>query len=85
MPRKDKPIFVHSDVFKMLQEAKIHAQGLTGTNMTWSAFLYMLAAGALAMASLSGLSLKCPECGYESALFYRESSEAPPSASQSAP
>lgn len=92
MPRKEKPIFVHSNVFYSLREAKLHFEGLTHTKMTWSAFLYILAAGALTLASLSGLRLHCPECGHESELYYRmdedkesTNSEAPPSTSQSAP
>jgi len=68
---KQKAIYLHEDVFNLLTEAKIHLQGLTGTRMTWSAFLYSLAAGALALASFQGLNLRCPSCGYTSELYYK--------------
>ena len=63
MPRKEKPIFVHADVFNALREAKLHYEGVTKTKMTWSAWLYSLACGALAVGALAGLRLKCPLCG----------------------
>lgn len=63
MARKEKPIFVHDDVFQALREAKLHYEGITKTKMTWSAWLYALACGALAVSSLAGLQIKCPLCG----------------------
>lgn len=72
MPRKEKSIFVHADVFNLLEQAKIHTQGLTGTRLTWSSFLYMLASGALAMSTFAGLELECPVCGHTSELYYRD-------------
>lgn len=63
MARKEKPIYVHDDVFQALKEAKIHYEGITKTRMTWSAYLYALACGALALSSLAGLRLRCPLCG----------------------
>jgi len=63
MPRTDKPIWVHADVFNALREAKTHFEGITKTKMTWSAYLYALAAGALAISVFSNLRLRCPTCG----------------------
>ena len=63
MARNVKPIFVHEDVFKSLVEAKLHFEGITEIKMTWSAYLYALACGALALSSLGGLTLHCPLCG----------------------
>lgn len=63
MPRKEKPIFVHGDVFNALREAKLHYEGVTGAKMTWSAWLYALACGALAVSALAGLQIRCPLCG----------------------
>lgn len=74
--RKEKPIFVHSDVFRALQEAKIHFEGITGARLTWSAFLYALASGALAVSSLAGLQIRCPLCGDSGMeLFYKRLEE----------
>lgn len=71
MPRKEKPIWVHEDVFKALHEAKLHYEGITETKMTWSAWLYALACGALAVSSFAGLKLKCPLCGdFGMQMFY---------------
>lgn len=72
MPRKEKAIFVHSDIFNLLKEAKLHTEGLTGARLTWGSFLYMLASGALAMSTFAGLELKCPVCGHTAELYYRE-------------
>lgn len=77
MKKTQKAIYLHADAFNLLQEAKIHLQGLTGTRMSWTTFLYMLAAGALAMASLQGLTLRCPECGHTSELYYRMENSVP--------
>jgi len=63
MPRKEKPIFIHADVFNALREAKLHFEGITNTRMTWSAYLYAMACGALAVSALAGLRIKCPLCG----------------------
>lgn len=63
MPRTDKPIWVHADVFALLREAKIHFEGITKTKMTWSAYLYALAAGALAISAFGNLRIRCPQCG----------------------
>ncbi len=63
MPRKEKPIWVHEDVVKALHEAKLHYEGITKTKMTWSAWLYALACGALAVSALAGLKIRCPNCG----------------------
>lgn len=72
MPRKDKAIYVHADVFKALQEAKIHFEGLTRTRTTWSGFLYALAAGALAISAFGGLRMRCPLCGdFGMELYYK--------------
>lgn len=60
---KQKRIALHSDVFEALREAKLHFEGITKTRMTWSAFLYALASGALALSSLAGLRMRCPLCG----------------------
>lgn len=61
--RKEKAIYIHEDVFRGLQEAKLHFEGITKTKMTWSAYLYALSCGALAVSSLAGLKLRCPVCG----------------------
>lgn len=51
----------------------LHYEGITRTNMTWSAFLYTLASGALAASSLAGLQLTCPLCGdFGMRLYYRQ-------------
>lgn len=63
MPRKEQPIWVHRDVAQALREAKLHFEGLTKTRMTWSAWLYALACGALAVSALGGIKIKCPLCG----------------------
>ncbi|MBA7566962.1 hypothetical protein ES708_08662 [subsurface metagenome] len=63
MPRTEKPIWVHADVFNALREAKLHYEGITKTKMSWSAWLYAMACGALAVSALAGLRLKCPICG----------------------
>lgn len=71
--RKDKAIYVHSDVFQALQEAKMHFEGITKARTTWSAFLYALAAGALAISSFAGLKLRCPLCGdFGMQLYYSQ-------------
>lgn len=76
MPRKNvTPIFVHTDVFKALREAKIHYEGLTKTHMTWSAWLYALACGALAVSTLAGLTIRCPTCGDHGMQLYYSSLE----------
>lgn len=75
MKKAQKAIYVHKDAFNLLEQAKIHLQGLTNTRMSWTTFLYMLAAGALAMASLQGLTLSCPECGHTSELYYKMAPE----------
>lgn len=54
---------MHQDVQEALREAKLHYEGVTGTKMTWSAWLYALACGALAVSALAGLKIKCPLCG----------------------
>jgi len=76
MPRKEQPIFVHRDVFNALREAKIHFEGITNTRMTWSAFLYAMACGALAVSALAGLRIRCPLCGdFGMELFYSMAQE----------
>ena len=72
-----KPIFVQDDVFNALREAKLHYEGLTGANMTWSAWLYALACGALAVSALAGLKIKCPLCGDSGVQLFYKSFEAP--------
>ncbi len=72
---KQTAIYLHRDAYNLLKEAKTHLEGLTNTKMSWTAFLYMLSAGALAMASLQGLQLRCPECGHQSALYYSSSDQ----------
>lgn len=77
MPRTDKPIFIHKDVFEALREAKVHFEGITKTNMTWSAYLYALACGALAVSSLIGLKIRCPVCGDSGMQLFYSTFEAP--------
>jgi len=77
MPRKEKPIFIHEDVYKALQEAKLHYEGITKTKMTWSAYLYALACGALAISSLIGLNIRCPTCGDSGTVLYYSSRQEP--------
>jgi len=74
--RKEKPIWVHQDVFEALREAKLHYEGLTGAKMTWSAWLYALACGALAVSALAGLKIKCPTCGDSGMQLYYSQFEA---------
>ena len=75
--RQDKPIYVHADVFKTLREAKIQFEGMTGCHMTWSAFLYALGAGALAISALAGMKIHCPTCGDSGMELYFKSFEVP--------
>lgn len=75
MVRKEKPIYVHNDVFQALKEAKIHYEGITKTKMTWSAFLYALAAGALAISAFANLRMRCPICGDFGMQMYYSSCE----------
>lgn len=76
MPRKEIPIFIHRDVHAALREAKTHFEGITNTKMTWSAYLYAMACGALAVSALAGLKLKCPLCGDFGMQMYYSSFEA---------
>lgn len=69
--QKHKAIYVHADVFNLIEQAKIHVQGLTGAKLTWSSYLYILASGALAMSTFAGLEMHCPNCGHTSELFYK--------------
>ncbi len=74
--RKEKPIWVHQDVFEALREAKVHYEGLTGAKMTWSSWLYALACGALAVSALAGLKIRCPTCGDSGMQLYYSQFEA---------
>lgn len=85
MARKEKPIFVHGDVFNALREAKIHYEGITKTKMTWSAYLYALACGALAVSSLIGLKIRCPTCGDSGMQLFYSTYEAPEEEAAKAP
>lgn len=78
MPRKNinqTSIYVHGDVHKSLQEAKLHFEGLTGSKVSWSGYLYLLSAGALAMSALNGLQARCPNCGHAMELYYKTGQE----------
>lgn len=73
--RKEKAIYVHEDVRKALTEAKIHFEGITRSKITWSAFLWALASGALSMSALAGLKIHCPTCGDSGMELYFKSFE----------
>lgn len=65
MSKNGKTIWVTSTEFTLLCEGKELFQAITGVKLSWGAYLTALSFGALAAKTLSGLLIRCPECGSE--------------------
>ena len=70
MARGQKGIFVTDAEFKVLAHSKNVLQRVTNTDLSWGAYLALLASGSLAIYALRGLELSCPSCGDRSMVRY---------------
>ncbi len=66
MERKyQKTIALTNHEYALLAESKELFRMLTGVKMSWGAYVCALSLGALAAKALTGLLIRCPECGSE--------------------
>jgi len=62
---KGKTIWVSDAEHTLINESRELFRVFTGVKMSWGAYLTALSLGALAAKSLSGLLMRCPNCGGE--------------------
>lgn len=70
MAKGQKGIFVSEAEYKILDHSKKVLEKVAGVNLSWGAYLAILASGSLATYALEGLELFCPDCGKRSLLRY---------------
>ena len=54
--------------FALLNESREVFRLLTGVKMSWGAYLCALSLGGVAAKALTGLLIRCPDCGMEVAM-----------------
>lgn len=62
---KGKTIWVTDAEHALINESRELFRVFTGVKMSWGAYLTALSLGALAAKSLSGLLMRCSNCGQE--------------------
>jgi len=60
---KGKTIWVSDAEHALINESRELFRVFTGAKMSWGAYLTALSLGALAAKALSGLLMRCPNCG----------------------
>jgi len=65
---KGTTIWVTEYEHALLEESRDLFRMFTGVKMSWGAYLCALSLGALTAKALSGLLIKCPNCGMEVAM-----------------
>jgi len=65
-----KPIFVHTEVYEWLANAKKEIEDITGTRITWSAFLACMAAGIYGTSQGLALVFGSPQSGQIKRISY---------------
>jgi hypothetical protein len=63
--KKGKTIWVTETEYAMISESRELFRMFTGVKMSWGAYLTALSLGALAAKSLSGILMRCSQCGSE--------------------
>jgi len=84
MAKGQKGIFISEAQYKMVSHSKAVLEKMSGTRLSWGAYLAALASGSLAPFALRGLELDCPVCGARSMLRY-QASKAGPASSEPSP
>ena len=62
---KGKTIWLTPHEHALLNEGRELFRLFTGARMSWGAYLCALSLGALAAKALTGLLIRCPNCGHE--------------------
>jgi len=70
MAKGQQGTFVSEAEHKVLAHSKTILERLTNTNLSWGAYLAILASGSLATLALRGLELSCPQCGERAMVRY---------------
>ena len=65
MAKGQKGIFVTETEYALIAESKELFQMMTKVKMSWGAYIAALSFGALAAKVLSGVLIRCPDCGHE--------------------
>ncbi len=60
-----KTIWVTDSEYALLAEGKELFSGFTGVKISWGAYLSALSIGALAAKAITGVLIRCPNCGGE--------------------
>lgn len=60
-----KTIALTNSEYALLAESRELFRLLTGVKMSWGAYVCALSFGALAAKTMTGLLIRCPECGSE--------------------
>jgi hypothetical protein len=63
--KKGRTIWVSNTEYAMISESKELFRMMTGVKMSWGAYITALSLGAIAAKALSGLLIRCPDCGRE--------------------
>ena len=63
-----KTIWLTNKEFALLNESREVFRLLTGAKMSWGAYLCALSLGGVAAKALTGLLIRCPDCGMEVAM-----------------
>lgn len=62
---KGKTIWVTDAEYALINESRELFRLFTGVKMSWGAYLSALSLGALTAKALSGLLIRCTNCGHE--------------------
>lgn len=54
--------------YALIAEGRDLWVGFTGSKISWGAYLCALSIGALAAKSLTGITIRCPDCGCETVM-----------------
>ncbi len=63
--RKGTTIWLTREEYALINESRELFRMFTGVKMSWGAFLVALSMGAIAAKAVSGLLIRCPQCGSE--------------------
>ncbi len=66
--RRGKTIWLTEEEFALLNESRELFTGFTKKKISWGAYLCALGLGSMAAKALTGLLIRCPDCGAEVAM-----------------